>query len=436
MYICSVQISITMASINFLYRSKKNEAPLNLRLLFRVNNTSYEKGYKDFIIGAKTKLEVSKKYWEKQHYLKRPKDIEIYNKQVEVNQELNRITKHILNAFKKINSKEVTKDWLQLQVDYYYDPPTEKEALPKELIKYIDRYIEFKQNELSTTSIRKVNVTKHKLQRFEAERGKTILINEINPDFKLEFENYCLSENYAPNTITREIRFIKTICYDAKYKGLETHPQLDGIKAKYTKVENIYLTDKDLNNIENVFLPHSYLENVRDWLLISCYTGQRISDFMRFTKKMIRYEKNKEGILKPLIEFTQKKTGKLMTVPLHPKVMDILSKRNGNFPKPISDQKYNDYIKEVCLLAGLTKKVKGSKKVKISDATYRKVTGTFKKWELVTSHIGRRTFATLNYGKIPTSFLIYVTGHSSEALFLSYIGKSNKDIAMELTAYF
>lgn len=53
---------------------------------------------------------------------------------------------------------------------------------------------------------------------------------------------------------------------------------------------------------------------------------------------MIRFEKNKEGVLKPLIEFTQKKTGKEMTVPLSQKVMDILSKRNGEFPRAISDQ--------------------------------------------------------------------------------------------------
>ena len=45
-------------------------------------------------------------------------------------------------------------------------------------------------------------------------------------------------------------------------------------------------------------------------------------------------------------------------------------------------------------------------------------------------------FATNHYGKIPTSYLIYVAGHSSEEMFLNYIGKSNKDIALELTKYF
>ena len=60
----------------------------------------------------------------------------------------------------------------------------------------------------------------------------------------------------------------------------------------------------------------------------------------------------------------------------------------------------------------------------------------YKKYDLVTSHIGRRSFATNFYGTIPTTFLIYITGHSTESMFLNYIGKSNKDLALEITKYF
>ena len=88
--------------------------------------------------------------------------------------------------------------------------------------------------------------------------------------------------------------------------------------------------------------------------------------------------------------------------------------------------------------AGINELVRGSRKEETEEGSgiYRKRDGEFKKFELVTSHIGRRSFATNYYGKIPTSFLIYVTGHSTEAMFLNYIGKSNKDIALELTNYF
>ena len=122
-----------------------------------------------------------------------------------------------------------------------------------------------------------------------------------------------------------------------------------------------------------------------------------------------------------------------MTIPLHSKIMEILKKHEGNFPRKISDQKYNEHIKKVCEKAKINTPIHGilfdpDKKEKIED--------DYPKWKFVSSHIGRRSFASNNYGKIPTSFLMYITGHTTEAMFLTYIGKSNKDIAMELTNYF
>ena len=83
----------------------------------------------------------------------------------------------------------------------------------------------------------------------------------------------------------------------------------------------------------------------------------------------------------------------------------------------------------------MNNKIQGGKQLETSNGL-RKVVGVYPKYELVTSHIGRRSFATNFYGTIPTTYLIYITGHSSEAMFLNYIGKSNKDLAMEISNYF
>lgn len=90
---------------------------------------------------------------------------------------------------------------------------------------------------------------------------------------------------------------------------------------------------------------------------------------MNFTEDQIRIEDNNH-----FIEFTQKKTGKLTTIPVHPKVIDILEKRNGKFPYKISDQKYNDYIKEVCRLVEIKELTKSSKLVetKKNNGVFRK----------------------------------------------------------------
>lgn len=419
-----------MAAVNFLYRSNKESAYLILRLLYRYDN-------KDYVLGIPTKYEVSKEYWSKQHK-KRLKDIDMIEKQAEVKADLNKIEKHILKAFNESNVSLINKEWLETQINTYYNPPATKDTLPTELVKYMDTYIDFKRNEVTESTLKKCRVIKKVLIRFESARKKTVLIIDIDTHFKKEFEDYCSENGYAPNTISRNIRFIKTVCRHAKFNGLETSHQLDNIKTKYHKTDSIYLTLDELEVIANTKFSTESLDNTRDWLLISCYTGQRVSDFMRFNKEWIRYEKNFNNDIKPLIEFTQIKTNKKMTIPLSKKVIDILDKRQGNFPKAISDQRYNEYVKEVCKIAGITQLVEGSKKVETfpGNKIYRKETGNYEKWELVSSHIGRRSFASNNYGSIPTSFLIYVTGHSSETMFLNYIGKSNKDIAMELTNYF
>ena len=347
-----------MATLNFLYRSKKDNATLNLRLLFRLDGI-------DKVIGAKSKFEVSKLYWTKYHNQKSPRDIEMKNLQTEVSIELNKIENSILKAFNKVdNSKSIDKLWLKQQMDLYYNPKPKAEQIPTEIIKYFDYFIKDREKELKTQTIRNYYVVKKLLIKYEKSIKKTLKIKDIDNHFKKSFVSFCTEEGYAINTIARSVQSIKGICNHAKFNGIATSYQLDKMRVKEVKVDKIYLTFEELKIIEELNendLSESYI-NARDWLIISCYTGQRVSDFMKFTKEKIRIEKGKS-----LIEFTQKKTGKIMTVPLHSKVLEILKERNGNFPREISSQKYNDYIKEVCKEAKINDNIKGSKLVKTDN---------------------------------------------------------------------
>ena len=50
--------------------------------------------------------------------------------------------------------------------------------------------------------------------------------------------------------------------------------------------------------------------------------------------------------------------------------------------------------------------------------------GHFTKHQLLPSHDLRRSFATNDYGKIPTPILMKLTGHSRKSRFLEYVGKN------------
>ena len=418
-----------MATVNFLYRSTRESGFLTLRLLYTYDSVNYT-------VPAKTKLEVSKKYWEKQHNSK-SRDITISNLQVETKSELNRISNHIIKEFNNTpDPAQIIKQLLLPQwVENYYSPDKGDKEIPTHLIKFIDYFLEQKSIDLRPRSLQKYKVIKHKLERLEKSLKKTILIRNVNEDFKHLFNTYCKGENYSSNTISKELGGIKTFCKFAKSKGLEVHRELDELKLNKEKTDTIYLSFEEIKQIETAHLDKPHLRNAREWLIISCFTGQRISDFMRFTKKMIRIENGNT-----FIEFEQKKTGKLMTIPLAKEVQAVLDNNNGEFPPSISDQHYNKHVKEVCKIAEIDEEVYGGKSINVSknpaENQFRKVQGLYPKHELVSSHIGRRSFATNHYGIVPTTILIYITGHSSEAMFLNYIGKSNKDMAIEAAKYF
>ena len=118
-------------------------------------------------------------------------------------------------------------------------------------------------------------------------------------------------------------------------------------------------------------------------------------------------------------------------IPMHPQVKEILEKRNG-FPERISDQKFNLYIKEVCEEAKINAMTEGSK---INPKTKRKEKGLYPKYELVSSHICRRSFASNLYGKLPNLVIMGITGHQTEAQFLKYIKITPKENAKKLMEF-
>ena len=129
-----------MASVVFLYRSTKDSARLTARLLFRIDK-------KDFILASKTKLDVTKTYWNKKHSTK-SKDISVINKQTQINNELNKITQFILNEFDKSSAPDqLNNKWLTNQIDNYYKPRRGPKNIPKDIVRFIDYYIGIRRNE-------------------------------------------------------------------------------------------------------------------------------------------------------------------------------------------------------------------------------------------------------------------------------------------------
>ena len=405
-----------MANINFEYRSPKDAANLSLRLTHKVND-------KFVSVRSQIEYEVERSFWNDFKKGTNFRDVDKANRKADLQAHLKAIEKHVLTAYK--GAKIINSEWLKETIESYYNP-AETAVIPTSLLGYFDYYLNLRKADLTRniSNWKKYNSIRNMLQRFEESLNRKLQIIDFNDDFANKWTEYGLKNNYGFSTIKKGFKFIKTVVRHAKTHGkIEVDSAFDTLQVKLKttdtdKLEKIYLNFEELSKINSLTNLPDYLDNARDWLVISCYTGQRVSDFMRFTFDMIR-ERN--GLL--FIDFRQVKTGKDISVPILPEVKSILEKRNGEFPRAISDQRYNDYIKEVCRLAGIDDEMKGKVSKVLSNGEIRGVTGIYHKWELISSHVGRRSFATNYYGKVPTAYLKNVTGHATEAMLLQYIGK-------------
>jgi integrase len=300
------------------------------------------------------------------------------------------------------------------------------------IVAYFDVFIKYRKNEIRKSTLKRYVSVKNMLNNYQNKEKITLFFSDTTHNFKLNFIEYCLKEKYAKSTINRSLSMLKTVCAFALKNEIRVNLQFKDWKINFADERGlkkpIYLNFNELKKIENLKLKKPHLINARDWLVISCYVGQRFSDFIKFTNNMIYYENNK-----PYIEFTQQKTNKKMTIPIHKKVLEILEKRNHSFPNKVSLRYYNGSLKTLCKMANINVPTYGIKKEGINGKFEE---GFYKKYELISSHVGRRSFATIFYGTIPTSLLKSTTGHSTERMFLVYIGKSNSEQAKQLHKYF
>ena len=120
-----------------------------------------------------------------------------------------------------------------------------------------------------------------------------------------------------------------------------------------------------------------------------------------------------------VIQITAKKTGKPVIIPLHPNLKAVLEECKYQAPK-LSDQKLNDYIKEVAKLAGITEE-----RTIVNSAGGKTKEETEAKYKLISTHTARRTFATISIAKgLSARTVMAITGHSTEQQLNTYIDQS------------
>ena len=245
--------------------------------------------------------------------------------------------------------------------------------------------------------------------------------NDVTQDFYNGYMKFLNGNGLALNTIGDQIKKLKAVMNAAQVAGHHRNEAFKGFVKPSEEAENVYLSDKELKEIEHVDLTSNpAYDRVRDLFIIGCYTGLRFSDYSRLAPKHI-----KNGF----ITIEQKKTTGNVVIPVHNVVKKIIAKYHGNLPDAITGQKFNEYLKNVCKKVSSLEANESKRRTKGGLRTI----ATLQKWEMISSHTARRTFCTNQYlHGTPTLTIMKVSGHKTESAFLKYIKISPKEHAEKM----
>ena len=241
-----------------------------------------------------------------------------------------------------------------------------------------------------------------------------IPLDEINHDFISGLELYLKTvRDCGHNTALKYIKNFKKIVRIALANGWIKVDPFANYKMKLHKVDRGYLSEAEIETIQNLKLKVDRLEIVRDVFLFACFTGLAFTDLKHLTPKNLVVDKDK----KFWIHTKRIKTDNSCHIPILPVAMKILQKYSIHphcIEKEVllplySNQKYNAYLKEIADLAGIDKNL--------------------------TSHIARHTFATtitLN-NDVPIESVSKMLGHSSINMTRIYARLLDKKVGNDMS---
>jgi integrase len=358
---------------------------------------------------------------------------------VHLNTRLKEMREICIHAYNTESAKGIpTNSQLKPYLDAYMHQNTDKEKTMRggpTLFGLINDFISGDiGDKKSPGTINTYRTAKKHLENFQTREGYPIDFNTINLDFKYKYTKY-LGKSHgsgknkekalSPNSIAKEIKNVRTFMNMAVELGYTTNlaykSKKFGVKSEET--DAVYLTEKELRKLYKIdFSNDKRLEAVRDLFVFSSFVGLRYSDASNIKpENIVKIDGGK------FIKVVTIKTGRPVTIPCNDIVLNIFKKYSHNknhLPPAISNQKYNDYLKEVGEQAGLTET--GRLASDLSKPLY----------QCLTSHTARRNFATNCYlAGMDSRMIMAVTGHSTEKSFQAYLKVSGDEYAKKMSEH-
>ena len=349
----------------------------------------------------------------------------------EINASLLGYYTEVQEIFKKFEVEEIMPSPEQIKEAFNaLHKPIEKEVKPRKstpnaFYKVFDEFVRDcgRQNDWIDSTYEKFAAVKNHLMNFH----DGLTFDFFDEKGLNDYVTYLRDVKEMRNsTIGKQLSFLKWFLRWAFKKGLHQNNAYDSYKPKLksTQKKIIFLTWEELNKLREFEIPAAKqaLDRVRDVFLFQCFTGLRYSDVFNLRKSDIKDDH---------IEVTTVKTSDSLIIELNNHSKAILDKykdvafEDDKVLPVITNQKMNDYLKELAELAGIDEPVR--------QTYYRgneRIDEVTPKYALLGTHAGRRTFIcnALALG-IPPQVVMKWTGHSDYKAMKPYI-----DIADDIKA--
>lgn len=372
----------------FINREKgKEDASLRVRVKWSGNECTTNVGYR-----------INPERWDSELHRCVPKSYHGRQKfsSATINRRISEIEERVSNLFSeaRIPDREAVRRAVR----------DEPEKAGMKFLDAIDLYIKESSIENSWTigTVENMTTTRNYIDEF----NRPINLEDLNYGYMMSFLQWMYDKNFTNVYIKNRINIIRGMIRWMKKRNLYSGNVLEEFNPKIKIIERdvIYLTWDELNRMMNVKVNNRFEEVSRDGFLLQCFTGIRYSDLKSLKKS---------DVFKDHISVTTIKTDDPILIDLNKFSMAILDKYKdspGEYVIKIgSNVAMNKNLKKLAERAGINTIVnmslyKGSKRVEVSKPKY----------ELITTHCGRRTFVVnAMHLNISDSVIMSWTGHSS-----------------------
>lgn len=450
LYLCTtskpMKFNIMSTIQAFIRTTKRKTNSVNVRFRLRDGRSVQ--------LFHKSELTIDPEVWDEKKQAIKAKVIYPAKERKEFNDAVNERKRLIDDIYNDVNNKKLfTSEMLDIEVDKKINPQNYPELFADEKGQtFFEAFDEFlKVRKLSTVRINNFKVIKRALQRYEIYKKHTrrpviLTFDNITSDTLRDIEDFMRNEHQifkdypdiykqipekrtpqkrGQNTINDIFTKIRTfILWAIKEKKTTNNPF-----NNYTVEESVYgtpyyITIDERNKLyETDLTKRPQLAIQRDIFVFQCLVGCRVGDLYKMTKA---------NVIDGAIEYVARKTKDnrpiTVRVPLNPIALEILEKYPDS-PKLlpfISEQKYNNAIKDMFFLAGLNRLV-----TVINPTTREEEKKPLN--EIASSHIARRSFVGNLYKQVKDPNLVgSLSGHKEGSKAFARYRDIDDDMKKEL----